>query len=544
MIEFVELSTVFTSLLRRWWLLLLTTVAGAVLGYFVSINQVPVYRATTSLFVGRPIESAQLNRFDVENSRQLAAIYGDIARRQPVLQATVQNLELDMPWSELRGQVRTNVSDQTQLLDISVDAVSPEQARVIADEIARQLILLSPTGTRDLARDEALDFTRTQLKDLRARITEGQDVIAQLELEMLDLSSKGEDVVEIQQEITTLETLIARWENTYAQMLEFINGEQPANNLEVLEPAQGGRAPIRPRTLFNTLIGIIVGFALGVGISLLLDYLDNSLKSPEDLIRYLGVRTLGAINSIKGKGLQGALIINHDSFSDAYEDYRLLRSKIQSIAMEDRAGYCMMVTSAAHSEGKSITAANLGVVMAQAGYRTVVVDANLRQPVQHEIFNLQNQTGLTYLLRSSEGDLQSQLRTTLVPNLKVLVSGPQPSNPSELLGLKSMTELLDRLRAVADIVIIDSPEAVSFADATVLSKKVDGVLLVVHAKETDRNRAVQAVTNLRDAHANLLGAVLNRVSSRRRVVLFPTTSAASDGTQTDQQLAYVDGTLN
>ena len=326
--DFVELRSVITTVLRRWWVIALGALLIGVLGYFVSSRQEPVYRATTSLFVGRPIQSAELNRFDIENSLQLARIYADIARRQPILEQTVQGLGLETSWPELRNRVYAQVSGSTQLLDISVEAGSPDEAQQTADEIARQLILVSPNGMRDADREQAQQFTRQQLDRLQQKIENGQARLETLETTLLEQPIYA-DTSNQQAEVLALENMISRWEANYAQLLTFINEEQPPNNLAVLEPAQAGPAPVRPRIFLNTLIAAIVGMVLAVGFIFLREFLDNALSTPAEISRVLGLRTLGAITPIKGRTLQAALVVNHDSFSPALEDYRLLRIRRQ-----------------------------------------------------------------------------------------------------------------------------------------------------------------------------------------------------------------------
>jgi capsular exopolysaccharide synthesis family protein len=191
----------------------------------------------------------------------------------------------------------------------------------------------------------------------------------------------------------------------------------------------------------------------------------------------------------------------------------MIRSNLQFAAI-DGAAKTILVTSPSPGEGKSTTAANLGVVMAQAGLRAIVVDADLRRPTQHQIFGLVNMGGLTDLLTSPELEIEGYLRDSGVENLQVLTSGFLPPNPSELLGSGRMRQLLSSLQEIADVVIFDSPPAAAFADSVVLSNRVDGVLLVTQAGKTRRDVARQAVSNLQQAGANLFGAVLNRVSRR------------------------------
>jgi capsular exopolysaccharide synthesis family protein len=152
--------------------------------------------------------------------------------------------------------------------------------------------------------------------------------------------------------------------------------------------------------------------------------------------------------------------------------------------------------------------------MAQSGLKTIIVDADLRRPVQHQIFQVPYLGGLTELLCSPELEIKDRLRSTSVENLHLITSGVLPPNPSELLGSQRMRQLLDSLNQMADVVILDSPPVVAVTDAAVLSNRVDGVVLVTYAGQTRRDVARQAVLNLQQAGANLLGGVLNGISKR------------------------------
>jgi capsular exopolysaccharide synthesis family protein len=152
--------------------------------------------------------------------------------------------------------------------------------------------------------------------------------------------------------------------------------------------------------------------------------------------------------------------------------------------------------------------------MAHAGLKTIIVDSDLRRPAQHRIFGLSNQQGLTNLLRSPGVAVNGYLQETEIENLRVLTCGEVPPNPSELLGSQRMGQLMTRLEDLADVVLFDSPPVLAVADATVLSKRVDGLVLVTEAGQTRRGAAQQAVLNLRQAGARMLGAVLNGVSQK------------------------------
>jgi non-specific protein-tyrosine kinase len=201
------------------------------------------------------------------------------------------------------------------------------------------------------------------------------------------------------------------------------------------------------------------------------------------------------------------LITLRDPGSAAAEAYRTLRTNIQFSSL-DRSLKTLLITSTAPDEGKSVTLANLAVTMAQAEQRVLMVDCDLRRPSLHSIFGLSNEQGLTSaILEQGEGELPIQ--ATAVPGLSLLASGPLPPRPADLLGSRRMVALLERMRASADIVLIDTPPVVAVTDAAVLAPQVDGVLLVLQAGHTRRDRAREARQILEKVKAHIIGVVLN-----------------------------------
>ena len=188
----------------------------------------------------------------------------------------------------------------------------------------------------------------------------------------------------------------------------------------------------------------------------------------------------------------------------------MLRTNIQFSSV-DQPVKSILVTSAGPVEGKSVTAANLAVIMAQAGLRTILIDADLRRPVEHRLFNLTNEVGLTNAL-IAQGPLDSYVRPTQVENLRILTTGALPPNPAEALGSGRMRALKAHLESEADMLIFDSPPCFPLTDAAVLARLVDGVVLVVDCADTRRDSALRAKELLEKVGGHILGIVLNRVS--------------------------------
>jgi capsular exopolysaccharide synthesis family protein len=288
-----------------------------------------------------------------------------------------------------------------------------------------------------------------------------------------------------------------------------------ANLLTVVDPATPPAEAASPRVLLNTLIAAIIGLALALGLVYLLDYLDDSVKSPDDVESVLGLPTLGAITRMKVGREQGEMYRLATLLfprSPAAEAFRSLRTNTE-FATVDAALKTVLVTSAVPGEGKTTTAANLAVAMAQAGQRTILLDADFRKPGIHKIFALPNASGLSTLLRRDGEPLDHIQQETEQENLRVITTGPLPPNPAELLRSKRMSAVIDQLSSNADFVVIDSPPVQAVTDAAILASVVDGTLLVVDSGRTHRGTIRSAQDALARAGARVLGVVLNRVAS-------------------------------
>jgi succinoglycan biosynthesis transport protein ExoP len=297
------------------------------------------------------------------------------------------------------------------------------------------------------------------------------------------------------------------------------SGGVRARDLIVVEPATLPLKPTPVRHTLYTALAAVVGAMLAVGLVFLLEYPDDTIKTPDDVSRALGLATLGAIGRL-AKG-EESLVMAAQPLSPVAEAFRLLCTNIRFSSV-DRPLRTLLVTSPGLTEGKSITVANLAAAMAQAGLRVLAVDADLRRPRLHQLFDLDlDQEGnggkLWWGLSGSllEGCTDGRLHPVQVEGLRVLPSGELPPNPAEIMGSQHMQQLLHQLAQEVDVVLIDSPPVLPVADATALAQAVDGVLLVLEAGHTRRGAARQAVESLRQVGANLVGVVLNAVPTHK-----------------------------
>jgi succinoglycan biosynthesis transport protein ExoP len=284
-----------------------------------------------------------------------------------------------------------------------------------------------------------------------------------------------------------------------------------AGTVSVVEPAVVPGSPVKPRVEVNVVLGLLAGLMVAGGLVLLMEYLDDTVKSEQDVEQVAGLATLGVVARFGRRGTRQP-VSGYGSRSPVAEAYRSIRTSVQFATME-RPGQVLLVTSPNAGDGKSTTAANLAVTMASAGKRVVLVDADLRKPTIHLTFNVENRVGLTSALLSGNG-ARSCMQAAGFDNLSLLTSGPLPPNPSELLSSTRMRDLVEALRKEADVVIMDSPPALILTDATLLAALADATILVAQAGRTRSAGLRQAVDGLSRATDNLLGAVLNKAGRR------------------------------
>jgi capsular exopolysaccharide synthesis family protein len=232
------------------------------------------------------------------------------------------------------------------------------------------------------------------------------------------------------------------------------------------------------------------------------------VRTEAEVRAQVSLPVLATIPKVNG---EEKLVMLNAQASAAAEAYRGLRSSVQHLS-SDSDPYVLLMTGPVPHEGKSITAANLAIAFALAGQRVILVDADMHRPVQHRLFRLPNTAGLSTALVDWDFDVDSVLQVTNVPNLRLLASGPLPPSPAELLSSDRMQALIAELQSFADIIILDSPPVTAVADATVLSTYAHGVILVLRANKSRRNKAKRAVETLRQVDAPLLGAILNDVA--------------------------------
>ncbi len=497
----------YAGLLWHWaWLIILSVVLAAGAAFLVSQQMTPIYQASATMLINQAPSSQSSEYAALLTSQRLAETYAQMLTTQPILDGVVESLELNIEGQKLKSFVSVQSIQDTQLIRVSVQLPDP----VLAAQIANEVVITFAEYNKNFQASRYADTETSlaaQLDELDLRIQET----------VQNLQALGDDA-NLQAERDKLELSLTQNQQLYASMLQTYESVRMAkaestSDVVLVEPAIPSSNPIRPKVMQNTLLAAVVGGMLAVGLIFLIDALDNTIKGPDDVKRHLGLPVLGMIAHTDDKGKQSLVTISQPR-SPVSEAYRALRTNIQ-FASVDFPIRTLLVTSIAPSDGKTTVSANLSVALAQGGRNVILIDGDLRKPQIHRRLALPNRKGLTSLFVQPDVRLDGSVQKSEVNNLYIMTTGSLPPNPSELLASDKMDHILDQLKNHADIVVIDTPPIMAVTDAVVLSKRADGLLLVIKPGVTKLAAAQQTIVQLRRLNINILGVVLNDIPTNR-----------------------------
>lgn len=292
----------------------------------------------------------------------------------------------------------------------------------------------------------------------------------------------------------------------------FTEGDRPEARVIVEQRASIPDEPVIPRWGLNMSLGFFLGGMLGVGFAVLRDQLDNTVKDRETLENITGKGVVGTIPFDKSRRDHPTIAFDTDNSSTA-EAFRKLRTNLQFLSVDDPARV-IAVTSSVPSEGKSTTAINIALALAEAEHEVVLIDGDLRKPSIADYLGTVGSVGFSTVL-SAAASLDESLQKTRFPRLTVLAAGATPPNPSELLGSQAAKKILNELRGQFDYVVIDTPPLLAVTDGAILATKADGTLVIVRAGETRREQLEHAIGTLEDVGATILGSILSMAPASR-----------------------------
>lgn len=292
-----------------------------------------------------------------------------------------------------------------------------------------------------------------------------------------------------------------------------LSGGMSVSSIQIIDTAVVPDSPIKPQRAKNLLLGLLVGMFGGISLAFFLEYMDDTIKTAEDVDRFLQLPLLDIVPLSEAKN--GPLFILNDPKSNMAEAYRTIRTGIMLSSLDEEPLKVLLVTSAIPNEGKSTTATNLAIAMAQMGERVLLVDIDMRRHNLHELFNIDNSVGISDVIVDPSRLPDAVRAVEAVPNLHIITGGTLAPNPSELLGSDRMRNLVTGMKDKFDRIILDSPPLLPFSDSLVLSRLADGVVLVAWGAKTPRDVIQQAGQLLKGANARIIGVVLNRIDTSK-----------------------------
>lgn len=496
----MKIKDLYSPILKYWWLILVSTILAGTTSYIVSRPLPPIYNTRATLLIGSAITQPNPSQSGLDLSSRLTDAYAAIAKRDIVANAVMKDLGL----TKLPDYKANSVAG-TPFLEIIVTDTNPQRAQLVANDIANQVVQVSPSGAVETDAGR-LAFVNAQLDELQSNITQTQKDITDLQAQ-LNQQENAVKIADLKTQIDGLTQKLGLLQTNYATLLS--NTKQGAvNTVSIIEPAALPRTPIGPNKLLLVAIGALAGFVLATGAAIGLEFLDDSVKNEEEILEILELPVIGYIPRM---GQPEEEFVDNSPRSPIADSFRSLRTNLEFYNVEHPIK-TLLVTSINPSEGKSTIAANLALITAQSGKKVILMEADLRKPSLTGVLGLEQSKGLSDVF-IGRGSLQE----VLIPwkkndnrDIMVMLAGNPPPNPTELLDSSKMTQILDILQKSSALVVLDGPP-LGVVDSYVIAKKVNGILLVVRHGSTRRKDLAALKLQLSRLGVPVLGVVVNGI---------------------------------
>jgi polysaccharide biosynthesis transport protein len=453
--------------------------------------------------------NVQLIRSETKR-KEMEALYSQVRNVSANLKdaETLPAITSDLTIQSLRSQV---LKTEQNIEELSKKYGKKHPAMIKAEE---ELKVLQQKREQEIRR--VISSIRNEYELAKSNEADLQRMMSSIKAETLNLNEKFIQYGVLTREVETTRQLYDALVKRIKE--QSVTEEIKSVNVWVVEKAERPGAPIKPKKTLNILIGLIVGLFGGIGLAFFFEYLDNTIKSPEDIETRFGLPVLGLVPLLDAKEDNIEEVILREPQSIYAESYKSIRTAIL-LSSAVKPPQNILITSMGPEEGKSATSINLAITVARSGYSVLLIDSDLRKPRIHSAFRLNNLSGLSTYLAGASPDIETIFKRPIT-NLSILPSGPVPPNPSELLGSNRMNELLRILKEKFDVIIWDSPPLMTVTDALILTKLVDGTILVVKSGKTTYEIVKRGLSHLRgrsepDIESHILGVVLNCFDIKR-----------------------------
>jgi capsular exopolysaccharide synthesis family protein len=496
----IELRHLLHTARRWWWLLPVLPILFAGLGVSLANRQADQYSATATILVAPNGTTSTTDYNAILTAQSLTTTYAALILTTPILQGVIDSLGLDMSTGALHEEVSVQPSATIQQIKINVNDPSPQRAADIANAVMDAFIARLQSDSAQTTNDLRFEVDR-QVEQLNTQLGDLEDQIAVQD----NLGTASNVIDTMTASADQLRTLLARL--TQLQTTLSNNSLDTATSATQWQRATPASTPFAPRPSVNLIFGVIAGMVATAGLIVLLASLDNTVKTSLEGRDNVGLPVIATLSKISrlGYGRRRVFVITAPNTS-ATEEIRLLRTNLEYV-MRSAESPLIGITSPGTGDGKSTLAANLSASLALAGYRTLLLDADLRRPKQHEIFQLQNVVGAKQVLEG-EAVWSEAVRSNVVPNLSILTSGGHANNASDLLSVGRMDAILSDLKSTYQFVIVDLPPALGLSDAQIVSADLDGVLIAARSGKTQIGELRSTVDALRQSGAHPLGVTI------------------------------------
>ena len=496
----------YAAILWRWaWLIALSALLAAGAAFLASRLQTPVYQASTTLLVNQAPDSQSSEYTAILTSERLARTYAELITTRPVLEETVSRLDLNIDLEDLRKAIDVQLVRDTQLIELKVEHTAPALAVALANTLVAVFA----------EQNDALQASRfaAPKESLKARLDLLSEQIQSTEAAIARLGTARTESARV--DLERLQADLSQYRQSYTNLLQSyeeirLAEARTVSNIVQVEPAGVPDEPVRPRVLLNTLLAGVAGGMLALGAIFLIEYLDDTIRTPGDVERIFQVPVLGYVAESDRLGSEGRgrTLLTEDPPPVIAEAFRSLRTNLE-FSGNVGGPRTILISSPGPGDGKTTIASYLAATIAKGGKRAILIDADLRRPGVHRFFGVKNELGLSDMLKD---DLVPQVATQTLGNhrFKLITSGTPVDNAAELFRSLWLLKVLNFLREQADVAIFDGPPFLA-TEAYILASRLESVLIVIQPGKTHEPAARAILEQLKRAQANLMGVVLNRL---------------------------------
>lgn len=515
-----QLISTYTELLTTERLI---NKASEKLGFEVYVGQASATQVAETQFVNLTVRDE-----NPENAAMIANALVDLLINENEELQAVRYITAEENLQNRINQVQNQISLlQTQINDISSSTVQEQLVQVEAQiqDLQSQVITLE-SNTSTYNEITATTEEKKQYEDDLFNLTQTKAILSLYQEIYTNLVVLGEPLESgnnSTSQLNQLQTTLTLYQQIYISSISSLENirlmrAQNMPNVVQVEPAAAPRSPISPNPTRTALLAGLVGLIAAAGISFLVEYLDDTIKTPDDVKNILGLSVIGLVAEVKSKGSNKkaeteAIFVANQPRSPISESFRSLRTNLEFSSL-DKPIHTILVTSSGAAEGKTTISVNLAVILAQGRKKVLLIDCDMRRPSVHKLFNIHNRVGLSDLIRGHLEQNEVIRVTDTNQKLFVITSGSLPPNPAEFLSSERFSIILNNLKPYFDMIILDTPPMV-VADVQILSSKVDGILYVIRPGATHAGAARTALEDLKRIDARVLGVILNRIPRNR-----------------------------